>query len=90
MLTVLIIGVCNLSRVYQLNIRSSPYATNVSAYFIVHSLHYMFGPDQWPSSDDMQHKIYLKTVNNISTDPLSQIYKRAKAVVTLSLKHVVV
>jgi hypothetical protein len=38
----------------------------------------------------LQHKIYLKAVTNISTDPLSQIYKRAKAVVTVSLKHVVV
>jgi hypothetical protein len=49
-----------------------------------------FGPDQWPSSGDLQHKIYLKAVTNISTDLLSQIYKRAKAVVTVSLKHVVV
>jgi hypothetical protein len=38
------IGVCILSRVYQLNIRTPPYATNVSACFIVHSLHYMFRP----------------------------------------------
>jgi hypothetical protein len=49
-----------------------------------------FGPDQGPSSGDLQHKIYLKAVTNISTDPLNQIYKRAKAVVTGSLKHVVV
>jgi hypothetical protein len=49
-----------------------------------------FGPDQWPSSSDLQHKIYLKAATNISTDPLSQIYKRAKAVVTVSLNHVVV
>jgi hypothetical protein len=47
-----------------------------------------FGPDRWPSSGDLQHKIYLKTITNISTDPLSQIYKRAKAVVTVSLKHI--
>jgi hypothetical protein len=38
------IGVCILSRVYQLNIRTPPYATNVNACFIVHSLHYMFRP----------------------------------------------
>jgi hypothetical protein len=31
-----IIGVCILSRVYQLNARTPPYATNVSACFIVH------------------------------------------------------
>jgi hypothetical protein len=37
----IIIGVCILSRVYQLNIRTPPYATNVSACFIVHSLHCM-------------------------------------------------
>jgi hypothetical protein len=49
-----------------------------------------FGPDQWPSSSNLQPKIYLKAVTNISTDPLSQIYKRAKAVVTVFLKHVVV
>jgi hypothetical protein len=49
-----------------------------------------FGPDQWPSSGDLQHKYHLKAVTNVSTDPLSQIYKRAKAVVTVSLKHVVV
>jgi hypothetical protein len=49
-----------------------------------------FGPDQWPSSGYLQHKIYLKAVTNISMDPLSQIYKRAKAVVTVSLKHVVI
>jgi hypothetical protein len=48
------------------------------------------GPDQRPSSGDFQHKIYLQAVTNISTDPLSQIYKRAKAVVTVSLKQVVV
>jgi hypothetical protein len=34
---ILIIGVCILSCVYQLNIRITPYATNVSACFIVHS-----------------------------------------------------
>jgi hypothetical protein len=39
---------------------------------------------------DLQHEIRLKAVTNISTDPLSQIYKRAKAVVTVNLKHVVV
>jgi hypothetical protein len=49
-----------------------------------------FGPDHWPSSGDLKHKIYLKAVTNISMDPLSQIYKRAKAVVTVSLKHIVV
>jgi hypothetical protein len=49
-----------------------------------------FGSDQWPSSGDLQHKIYLKAVTNISTDPLSQIYERGKAVVTVSLKQVVV
>jgi hypothetical protein len=49
-----------------------------------------FGPDQWPSSGDLQNKIYLKAVTAISTDRLSQIYKQAKAVVTVSLKHVVV
>jgi hypothetical protein len=49
-----------------------------------------FGPDQWPSSGDLQRKIHLKAVTNISTDPLSQIYKRSKAVVTVRLKHVVV
>jgi hypothetical protein len=41
-----------------------------------------FGPDQWPSSGDLHHKIYLKAVTNISMDPLSQIYKRANAIVT--------
>jgi hypothetical protein len=49
-----------------------------------------FGPDQWPSSGDLQHKIYLKAVTNTLTYLLSQIYKSAKAVVTASLKHVVV
>jgi hypothetical protein len=49
-----------------------------------------FGPDQWPSSSDLKHKIQSNVVTNISTDPLSQIYKRAKAVVTVSLKHVVI
>jgi hypothetical protein len=49
-----------------------------------------FGPDQCPSSGDSQHIIYLKVVTNISTDPLSQIYKRGKTVVTVSLKQVVV
>jgi hypothetical protein len=29
---------------HRLNIRTPPYATNVSACFIVHSLHYMFRP----------------------------------------------
>jgi hypothetical protein len=43
-IVILIIGVCILSCVYQLNIRTPPYATNVSACFIVHSLHYMFRP----------------------------------------------
>jgi hypothetical protein len=42
-------------------------------------------PDQWPSSSELQHKIYLNAVTNISTDPLSQIYKRVKALVTVSL-----
>jgi hypothetical protein len=36
---VLIIGECILSRVYQLNIKTPPYATNISECFIVHSLH---------------------------------------------------
>jgi hypothetical protein len=43
-----------------------------------------FGPDQWPSSGDLQYKIYLKAVSNISTDPLSQIYKKAKALFTVT------
>jgi hypothetical protein len=34
----------------------------------------------------VQHKIYLKAVTSISTDPLSQIYKRAKAVVVQNAK----
>jgi hypothetical protein len=37
-LHLLSIGVCILSRVYQLNIRTPPYATNVSACFIVCAL----------------------------------------------------
>jgi hypothetical protein len=49
-----------------------------------------FGHDQWPSSGDLLYKIYVKAVTNISTDPLSQIYKRANAVVKVSLEHVVV
>jgi hypothetical protein len=49
-----------------------------------------FGPEQWPSSGNLQHQIHLKAVTNISTDPLSRIYKMAKAVVIVSLKHVVV
>jgi hypothetical protein len=49
-----------------------------------------FGPISGHPQEIFPHKIYLKAVTNISTDPLSQIYKRAKAVVTVSLKHVVV
>jgi hypothetical protein len=33
---------------------------------------------------------FFSLVTIISTDPLSQIYKMAKAVVTVSLEHVVV
>jgi hypothetical protein len=40
----LIIGVCILSRVYQLNIRTPQYTTNISACFTVNSLCHMFRP----------------------------------------------
>jgi hypothetical protein len=32
-----------------------------------------FGLDQWPSSCDLQHKIYLEAVTNISTDPIIKV-----------------
>jgi hypothetical protein len=81
-----IIGICILSLMYQLNIRTPPYATNVSACLLCTLYTTCFGPHQWPSSGYLQYKIYLKAVTNISTDTLSQIYKRAKAVVKVILK----
>jgi hypothetical protein len=48
------LGVCILLRMYQLNIKTPTFATNISAcFYFMTFFTTCFGPDQWPSSGDI-------------------------------------